>query len=67
MESGIKKGFRPNDRNPCYQMVGGIGLEPMTSSASRKRSSSELTTRHSTAVYRPLLLLSMSGAHLFLF
>lgn len=26
-------------------MVGGIGLEPMTSSASRKRSSSELTTQ----------------------
>lgn len=31
---------------PFYvDMVGGAGLEPATSSASRKRSSSELTTR----------------------
>ncbi len=40
-----KKASEPKAPKPVFPMVGGIGLEPMTSSASRKRSSSELTTR----------------------
>ena len=40
-----KNGLRRNRRNPCYHLVGGRGIEPLASSASRKRSPPELTTQ----------------------
>ena len=42
--SGYEKAPKENPSGPVFAVVGGIGFEPMTSSASGKRSSAELTT-----------------------
>ena len=41
----IKNGLRRNLLSPWYHLVGDRGIEPLTSSVSRKRSTSELITR----------------------